>query len=132
MASSYNSIGIVNYSDKDGWITIKVDYSIVNYYKWWIEKFIFKKISTPLYSPHITVLPSKHNGDFRNHKNWKLHDKEVVQFCYNSVIMTDSLVGSRYFWLIVKCPIVSKIREEFGLNPKLKWTEHCTIGFLGN
>ena len=131
MSDKYKSFGKITYKD-DGWIILECDNSIINYYKRVVEWMIWKKLSTSYHGSHITVLPAKHNGDFRKHPAWKKHDGEKVEFEYSSVIYTNELNGSdRYFWLRVECPMIGKIREEFGLNPNLKWPAHLTIGYLG-
>lgn len=131
MEKYYIANGIVRYKD-DGWIVLECPLSIVNYYKYWIEKFTGKKISTSYHKPHVTILPAKHSGDFRKHKNWGKHKNEVVEFKYYSTIWFDKPYGKdRYFWLIVDCPVIGKIREEFGLNPNLRFDTHLTIGYLG-
>jgi hypothetical protein len=132
MDKYYKSKGKIVYKN-DGWIILQIDNSIVNYYKVVIEKMIFKKISTPLYSAHCTILPAKHSGDYRNHKNWLKHQGEIIDFEYCSTIYTNKDFGpDKYFWLKIKTlPIVSQIRKEFGLDENLRWPLHCSIGVLG-
>lgn len=131
MSEIYKSTGKIVYKD-DGWIVLECDNSIVNYYKKVTEWMIWKKLSTSYHGSHVTVLPAKHNGDFRKHINWNKHNGQKVEFVYSPVIYTNELVGSdRYFWLKIECPMIAQIREEFGLNPKLKWPAHLTIGYLG-
>ncbi len=93
---------------------------------------IWKKLSTSYHGSHVTILPAKHNGDFRKHVNWKKYEGLTVPFEYSPIIYSNELVGAnRYFWLKIECPMIAKIREEFGLNPKLKFPTHLTIGYLG-
>ena len=132
MEKYYEFEGKINYKDKDGWIVIDVPHSIINYYKVVIEKLIWKKISTPLYGGHISLLPSKHNGDFRKHFAWKKYHGKKVIVKYSPIIYTNELVGNnRYFWLKCETEIVGLIREEFGLEKNLRWPLHITIGYLG-
>lgn len=128
---TYKAEGKIIYKP-DGWIILDCPNSIVNYYKTVIEKLIWKKLSTSFHGSHITILPAKHNGDFREHPAWEKHNGQKVEFEYSSIIYTNELVGAdRYFWLQVDCPMISIIREEFGLSPKLRWPTHLTVGFLG-
>lgn len=132
MSNFYFAKGKIHYKESDGWVILECPHDIVNYYKWWIEKFIWKKISTSYHKPHVTVLPAKHNGDFRKHPAWRKHEGKEVEFLYYPTIYTDKGVGAdRYFWLRVECPIVAEIRQDFGLNPNLKFPLHLTIGHLG-
>lgn len=138
MSNFYRGTGIVRYKP-DGWVIVECPISIVNYYKWWIEKFTWKKISTSFHRPHITVVAAKHEParDLRKWKNW---DGKEVTFQYSSTIYSNRDVltsediakgHGRYFWLVVECPAAAKIREELGLKPNLKWPYHLTIGYLG-
>ena len=128
----YFSTGTIDYRP-DGWIILKVSPSIVNYYKFWIEKFIGKKISTSYHTPHVTILPAKHNGDFTKHPLWNKYQGKRVEFKYFSDILTDHdwfFMGT-YYWLRVECPFIGILREELGLPPKLKWPAHVTVGYRG-
>jgi hypothetical protein len=131
MEKYYECIGIVNYSDKDGWITMTLPQSLSNYYSWWVKRFIWKGVSTPLYGCHCTILPAKHNGDFRKHSAWKKHQGEKVKVIYESKIYTDNdwFFMGRYFWLRIQTDIVGQIRGEFGLPKELYWPLHATIGY---
>lgn len=128
----YFAKGTVKYKD-DGWVVIEAPYGVVNYYKAYIERRIWKKLSTSYHKPHITVVPAKHNGDFTKHKLWKKYDGKVVEFKYLPEIYTDSPWFSlgTYFWLRVECPIIAEIRTGFGLPPTLKFPPHLTIGYRG-
>jgi hypothetical protein len=129
MDKYYQCTGIVNYSLKDGWITILLPDEIANYYSWFVKKAIWKGVSTPLHGCHCTLLPAKHNGDYRSHPFWGRHQGEKVQINYESKIYTDNEWFSlgRYFWLRVQSDMVGKIRQEFGLPPELHWPLHSTI-----
>lgn len=127
MSNYYFARGIVRYKE-DGWVIIETPKGIVNYYKWWIEKFTGKKISTSYHSPHITVVAAKHEAA-KNPRAWKKFDGKVVEFKYYSTLYTDE--KKEYFWLVVECPLIAEIRTSLGLNPKLKWPTHLTVGYLG-
>lgn len=127
----YFAHGIVRYKP-DGWVIIEAPHGIVNYYKWWVEKFIGKKLSTSLHKPHITVVAAKHEPALYK-GNWKKYDGKSVEFKYYSEIRTDHpwFFRGKYYWLRVECPFISEIRESLWLKPKLKWPYHLTIGYCG-
>lgn len=137
----YKTTGIVKYKTNN-WIVIEADPTVVNYYKWWIERFTWKKISTSYHGPHITVLAGKHEKP-KSLLHWgKYHDEKVEVF-YDGVIHCNEFYvtenddkgkpqkfKAQYFWLRVDCPKIAKIREQLGLKPKLKFETHLTIGYL--
>ena len=127
----YTAEGTIQY--KGDWITVQCPYGIVNYYKFWVEKFIGKKISTSYHSPHITVLAGKHEKGLSGHPLWKKYDGHRIEFRYDSKIYTDSpyITRGKYFWLQVDCPFLGQLRQELGLKPTLKWATHLTIGYCG-
>lgn len=129
MSKYYYGVGRVRYK-KDGWVILECSNSIVNYYKRVVEKFIWKKVSTPLHLCHATVVPAKHEGDLKKHHNWGKHEGEVVQFKYYSSIQTDE--NGKYYWLVIDCPIIHQIRMELGLKPNLRWNTHITICYKGD
>jgi hypothetical protein len=126
MARFYFAKGIVRY--KGDWIIIEAPNDIVKYYKWWVEKFIWKKISTSYHKPHITVLAGKHEKVI-DKRNWGKYEGHEIEFKYYSTVYTDDI--GQYYWLLVDCPKIAEIRRGLGLKPKLKWPTHCTIGFCG-
>ena len=131
MSEFYTFNGKIDYRS-DGWIIVLAPNSIVNYYKSVIEKLIWKKLTTPIRGGHLTLLPAKHNGDFRNHPNWKKHHGEIVECRYSPIIYSEKIYGpNRYFWLKCECGIIPVIRKEFGLNPNLLWPIHLTVAYLG-
>lgn len=126
----YFAKGVVRYKN-DGWVVIECPFDVVNYYKWWIEKLTWKKISTSYHKPHITVVAAKHEPA-KDLSQWKKWDGKEVEFKYYSTIYSNKEVGAdRYFWLVVECPMAATIRAELGLKPNLKWPYHLTIGYLG-
>lgn len=131
MNNFYFAKGIVRY--KGDWITVDCPHSIVNYYKWWVEKFIGKKTTTSYHRPHITVLAGKNEHGLNKHPLWGKYDGREVEFKYYSQIHTDNpwFFKGQYFWLRVECSILPKLRTELGLKPTLKWPYHMTICHCG-
>jgi hypothetical protein len=117
----YFAKGKIRY--KGEWIVVEAPYDIVNYYKWWVEKFIWKKISTSYHKPHITVLAGKHEKGLDKHPLWGKYEGKEVEFKYFSRIETDDryLSYGRYFWLRVECPFLAQLRTELGLKPFNHW-----------
>jgi hypothetical protein len=132
MSDYYFAKGIIRYN-KD-WVIIECPHDVINYYKFWVEKFIGKKISTSLHRPHITVVAGKYDKGCDKHPLWRKYDGKELEFKYNSEIFTDSkfLTLGGYFWLRVTCPIIPVLRTELGLNPYLFHHPHLTIGYRGN
>jgi len=127
----YFAKGTIRYNGD--WIIVEAPYGVVNYYQWWVEKFLWKKISTSYHKPHITVLAGKHEQGLNKHPLWGKYDGKEVEFKYYTKIHTDSEWFSRgqYFWLRVECPLLPVLRTELGLKPSLKWPYHLTIGYCG-
>ena len=127
----YVANGTLRY--KGDWIVVEAPYDVVNYYKWWVEKHLGKKISTSYHKPHITVLAGKHERGLSKHPLWAKHDGKHVVFEYSTRIHTDApwFSQGQYFWLQVKCPFLAQVRTELGLAPTLKWPLHLTIGYCG-
>ena len=120
----YPARGRLRYSD-NWWLVVDSSDSIINYYKFWVEKFIWKKISTPLHRCHITVISGKHQQPVYK-QFWRKYHGEYIDFEYCSVVKTDG----NYFWLDVECPDLVYIRRELGLQDTPKWPYHLTIGYL--
>lgn len=131
MDKFYFAEGVVRY--KGDWIIVDCPHSVVNYYKWWVEKFIWKKLSTSYHGSHITVLAGKHEQGLNKHPLWGKYEGKIVEFKYHSHIYTDHnwFFKGQYFWLRVECPFLAKIRTELGLKPNLKWPYHLTVGYCG-
>lgn len=129
---SYIVNGIVRYKP-DGWVIIECPLSVVNYYRFWVEKFIGKKTSTSLHFPHCTVVAGKHDKGKEKHPNWKKYDGIKVQVQYDSQIYTDHdwFTQGEYFWLSVSCPYIKIIRNSLGLNDSPYHPPHLTVCFRG-
>jgi len=127
----YTAKGVLHY--KGGWIVLEAPHDVVNYYKWWVERFIGKKISTSYHKPHVTVLAGKHEAGVNTHPLWGKYEGKEVVFKYESKLYTDHdwFFLGKYFWLRVHCPFLQQVRTELGLRPNLKWPLHLTIGYCG-
>lgn len=123
----YKGRGTIRY--KNDWIILEVPYSIVKYYQWWVEKFIWKKTSTSYHAPHVTILPGKHEPGLNKHVLWGKYEGLNVEFEYSSTVFTDE--KGEYYWLVVDCPFIYTLRKQLGLKPNLKWPLHLTICHCG-
>lgn len=125
----YFAKGTIRY--KGEWIIVECPHDVVNYYKFWIEKFLGKKISTSYHDPHITVLAGKHEQGLNKHPLWDKYEGKQVEFKYYSHIYTDNewFFKGQYFWLRVECPFLATLRQELGLKPELRWPLHLTVGY---
>lgn len=129
---TYQFIGQVKYKD-DGWVIIECPLSVVNYYRWWVEKFIWKKTSTSYHKPHITIVAGKYDKGLTTHPNWRKFDNQKVEVFYEPKIHTDNewfFLGT-YFWLRVQCPKIKEIRNSLGLNDAPFHFPHLTICYRG-
>lgn len=127
----YFAHGIIRY--KGEWIIVEAPFGIVNYYKFWVEKFLGKKISTSYHGCHITVLAGKHEKGLDKHPAWGKYEGAKVPFIYSGDIRTDTkwFTQGKYFWLPVECKFLEKVRGELGLKPTPFHPYHLTIGYCG-
>jgi hypothetical protein len=128
---TYFAEGVIRY--KGEWITLQCPNDVVNYYKFWVEKFLGKKISTSYHEPHVTVLAGKYEKGLDKHPLWGKYQGRRVEFEYDSTIHTDApwFTQGKYFWLRVHCPFLRHVRRELGLKPTPYHPYHLTIGYCG-
>ena len=128
----YNTRGTIRYKD-DGWVIVECPTTVVNYYKFWVEKFLGKKISTSYHDAHITVVSGKYEKGLQHKHAWKKYDGQTVKFRYSNEIRTDNewFTRGKYFWLPVECKTLQKVRVELGLKPEPYHQYHLTIGYCG-
>ena len=113
----YIAKGIIQY--KGEWIVVKCPHDVVNYYKFWVEKFLGKKISTSYHDPHITVLAGKHEQGLNKHPLWGKYDGKLVEFKYYSHLYTDHewFMQGQYFWLRVSVRSLRNCASSWALSP---------------
>ena len=124
MARYYRAWGTLRYSDS-GWVVLDCPHSIVRYYNWWVRTLTGTKASPPKFGSHITVVA----GRYESPKDVEILKRFIgkrVRFVYDSVLLTDGC----YFWLLVHCPLLHKIRRQLGLKEYLKWPLHLTVANL--
>lgn len=130
--NKYEFYGKVVYKD-DGYVIIECPLSVVNYYRWWVEKFIGKKTSTSYHKPHITIVAGKYDKGLTQNPNWNKFDGKLVKVQYEANICTDNnwLFMGEYFWLKVNCSEIKEIRNSIGLSDKPYHPPHLTICYRG-
>jgi hypothetical protein len=132
MLEKYQFKGQISYRN-DGWVIITCPLSVVNYYRWYIEKYIGKKTSTSYHLPHCTVVAGKYDKGLIKHHNWGKYYNQKVDVFYDGQIYTDNdwFMSGEYFWLKVQCPMIKTIRNSLGLNDKPYHDPHLTVCFKG-
>lgn len=125
---TYWSNGKIKYNKN--WVILQISQSIPNYYKFWVEKFTGRKISTSYHGGHVSIIAGKYE-DCTKHSLWNKYDGRVIPFEYESKIYTDNncFILGKYYWLRINCPLLSQIRREFGLKPTPFHPFHITIGY---
>ncbi len=124
MEKWYNTTGKLRYTDS-GWLVLDIDNSIVKYYAYWCQKFIWRKGSFSFHGPHSTVINGKAE-DYRKSPRWKIHQGALINFQYSNIIKTDD----HYYWLSVKSERLKEIRQELGASPYPKWEYHITCLYV--
>jgi len=116
----FKSIGHLQYSE-NGWLIVKCCDDLAAYYRNQLSSI--KRLGKPRGGSHITVV----NGDVEaDNINWDLWDKynlDQVEFTYSNKIK----VVKPYYWLTVECSKLLDVREELGLQRKLKYPLHLTV-----
>lgn len=131
MNNFYSAKGVIRY--RGDWVILDCPHDVINYYKFWVEKFIGKKISTSYHGSHVTVIAGKYDKGYSKHPLWGKYEGQVVEFLYESKIYTDHdwFTRGEYFWLRVDAPILAQLRTELGLKPQPFHPYHLTIGYCG-
>lgn len=124
----YNSVGKLKYSS-NGWLIIEVSQSICEYYKWWVQRLTWRKVSTPYYGAHITCVAGLYTPGIAKHPKWYKYQGKSIFFQYSNEITFQKQKDGTYYWLPVICNEVGIIRTELGLPPNLRHPLHLTIAY---
>ena len=114
------STGIINIRGKWLWLSCCLD--TILYYQRFLEKIHARKISTPIWKSHITVV--RGSDDFNVSKLGFLEGKEISFRYYPEEINTNGL----YWWIEVFSKELEELRFCLGLDPRPKYDFHLTIG----
>lgn len=123
------SIGKLVYSPRshlgsnDRWLVLMCDDEISKYYRhMFYREFPWKgKLTRPVWGTHISVIRGE---KIPNMHLWGLGANKIVEFEYEGGVLDNG----EYYWLKAKCPVLSEIREQYGLYREPKFGFHLTIG----
>jgi hypothetical protein len=99
------------------------DDEISKYYRhMFYQQFPWKgKLTRPVWGTHISIIRGE---KIPNYHLWGLQANKIVEFQYQPGVLDNG----EYFWLKVKSPFLSEIRETYGLTKEPKFGFHLTIG----
>jgi hypothetical protein len=118
----HNSIGFLK-PVEDWWLLLTCDPEIVRYYCWLARRWGIDIEAGSRHGPHISVI----KGECPKNKNlWFKLKRKPVAFEYSNQIRNNKY----HVWLDVRCPELSKIRQQLGLKEKPYHSFHFTIGRL--
>lgn len=112
----------------DKWLIVMCDDEISKYYRHLYElEYPFLngqksgKLTRPVWGAHISII----RGEFiPNLKLWHLDENKIIEFEYEPGVIDNN----EYFWLKIKCPYLSDLREKYGLSREPRFGFHLTIG----
>lgn len=110
-------------SSSERWLVMMCDDEISKYYRTlFYREFPWKgKLTRPVWGTHISII----RGELvPNHKLWRLDENKIVEFDYEGGVLDNN----EYYWLKVKCPYLSELREKYGLYKEPRFGFHLTIG----
>lgn len=128
------SIGKLVYSPRshlgsnEKWLVLMCDDELSKYYRHLYSKEYpslngghCTKLTRPVWGAHISCI----RGEFiPNIKLWGIQANKLIEFDYDAGVMNNR----EYFWLKVRCPILSELRTQYGLSREPKFGFHLTIG----
>lgn len=79
------------------------------------------KLTRPVWGAHISIIRGERIPNFNL---WGIDANKTVEFEYDYGVECNQ----EYFWLKVKCPYLSLLREEYGLTKEPRYGFHLTIG----
>ena len=105
------------------WLVLMCDDEISKYYcNMFYKEFPWKgKLKRPVWGAHISVIRGE---KIPNIKLWGLNSNQIIEYTYTPGVLDNS----EYFWLNAKCPVLSNLREKYGLYKEPKFGFHLTIG----
>jgi len=79
------------------------------------------KLTRPVWGTHVSVIRGE---KIPNMNLWGLEANKIIEFEYDGGVIDNG----EYYWLKVRCPILSEIRLKYGLNKEPRFGFHLTIG----
>ena len=133
------SIGKLVYSPRthlassDRWLVLMCDDEISKYYRQlytmeyppYLNGNRSLKLTRPVWGAHVSVIRGER---IPNIKLWELDANKIIDFEYEPGVIDNG----EYYWLKVKCPYLSYLREEYGLFKEPRFGFHLTIGRTTN
>jgi hypothetical protein len=128
------SVGKLIYSPRshlassERWLVVMCDDEISKYYRHLYSKEYpylngdrGGKLTRPVWGTHISTIRGE-----KIHKPelWGLDANKVIDFEYEGGVIDNN----EYYWLKVKCPYLSELREKYGLSKEPRFGFHLTIG----
>jgi hypothetical protein len=110
---------------KPWWVILQCDKEIVRYYQHIFYKLYWKKLQTPVWQSHLSIVRGE-EPQLKN--NWgKWHGKYIeYEYIYDGHFENNGI----YFWLKARSLQLNTIREELGIDPKPTMDFHISIGSL--
>jgi len=128
------SVGKLVYSPRthlassDRWLVLMCDDEISRYYRYLYSKQYpylngdrSTKLTRPVWGTHISIIRGER---VPNANLWGLDANKIIEFEYEAGVIDNG----EYYWLKVKCPYLSEIREKYGLFREPRFGFHLTIG----
>ena len=111
------------------WAIVKIDREITRYYRWWVNNKYWINLHKPSWDAHISIIRGERPKPHLQHL-WKKYDGQRIYFTYAHNVRRSGDANSsqpNYYWFVeVKCPMMTQIRDEFELPSD--WNFHITIG----
>lgn len=105
------------------WSVLMADDEISKYYRsLFYREFPYKgRLLRPIWGAHLSVIRSNEKIP---DKLWGKYANKIIEFEYEPGVLDNGA----YFWLKASCPVLSDLRESFGLTREPKIGFHLTIG----
>lgn len=105
------------------WLVLMCDDELSKYYRHlFYREFPYKgKLTRPVWGAHISIIRAE---KIPNMHLWGLDSNKIIQFEYDGGVLSNG----EYYWLKVKCPYLSALRENYGLSSEPRFGYHLTIG----
>jgi len=109
---------------KPGWVIVRTDGDIDDYYRWFMFKEKGLILQSPAWGPHISIV----RGEDVSAEIWEKKKAELnnstVHFEYENFPKSNGV----HWWLKVYCEELKYFRRDLGLTELPKWTFHLTLG----
>lgn len=110
-------------SSNKNWLVLMCDDEISKYYRYlFYREYPYKgKLTRPVWGAHTSVIRGEY---IPNMKLWGLSANKIIEFEYEGGVLDNG----EYYWLKTKCPMLSDLRQQYGLLPEPRFGFHLTIG----